>query len=934
MKQIKQRQNIRAALFSILIFGCFFSILHAKPGNNACRYPSGIEGRWRGVPHIWKTPDRNRLNDAGKNNLVITGKQPIDPEALSAPSASPHNAIRADGGGAGSVDLSEFEIHASDAPARSKQLLKLTDGEKSTYSIAISKTATAAEKWSAGELREYIRKMSGASLPIVEEGKIDVTKPVIWISPPSAMMKKIPELANKSFKSEEFLILAYKKDILIAGGDPRGVMYGVYELLENVWGCHWLTPDCEIIPPLKTLTLPADFKLSGKPALEYRDVLFKEAFDPIWAVRNRVPGAAYEFKTALMDKGGRRGIWPLCHGMDQIVPFKKFHSSHPDLFATKREGGIEYRANCYSNPELYLLAKNKIREWLKTHADAEVYDISQKDVSPDGCHCKQCQALIDAEGSQIAPILFMANRLARNLKTELGDKFLTVVAYSYSLPPPKTLRAEPNVVVRLCLDPHLATLREGAIETNILKQWITRTDHLWVWLYCNDYVDAWVPYPNVKTFAENIRFLASQGVKGIMAQGLVRGGGDMPRLKAWVWAKMMWNPSADINELIDTFLKGYYGKSANSIRKYVDLMDAAARRLDVKSIKQSYWNRRYQKFTDSKTISKAYDYLCEAEKLANNETIRKRVAVAALCVRFVKMINGISPRAILENGKYGFKVSPEAKKESQEWFKDVKKSGFNICSEFVPIEVLQNAFKKVGETYQTVTLNNNGVGVVVVPELGGRIVSLRHLPKGENLLNIGYISKKLPYDTGICETFARHAVKMLGDKVVYKVNKLTDSQVILSGQLSNGEIVEKDISIANDKPEVQVNIEIQNPTSKTFPMQRLHIWIRPNRDSKATRKIEYQNIKSETKTFTVGKNKRLLIDQHNPLVQSTAGWILKRREKQCLLIDPMSKALDMTIYSDEYNLKLIRIGTGGWVVPANGGKAKINYTLSLINKEK
>src|SRR5262249_26266994 len=52
--------------------------------------------------------------------------------------------------------------------------------------------------------------------------------------------------------------------------------------------------------------------------------------------------------------------------------------------------------------------------------------------------------------------------------------------------------------------------------------------------------------------------------------------GEFEELKAWVLAKLFWNPQLKAEALIDQFLNGYYGKAAPSIRAYIDLLHNSA----------------------------------------------------------------------------------------------------------------------------------------------------------------------------------------------------------------------------------------------------------------------------------------------------------------------------------------------------------------------
>ena len=76
----------------------------------------------------------------------------------------------------------------------------------------------------------------------------------------------------------------------------------------------------------------------------------------------------------------------------------------------------------------------------------------------------------------------------------------------------------------------------------------------------------------------NIRFFVENGVRGLFEQGFHIGGSqsyEFAELRAWVEARLMWDPYLDDQALIDEFLGGFYGEAAGPLRAYIDLMHDA-----------------------------------------------------------------------------------------------------------------------------------------------------------------------------------------------------------------------------------------------------------------------------------------------------------------------------------------------------------------------
>ena len=45
---------------------------------------------------------------------------------------------------------------------------------------------------------------------------------------------------------------------------------------------------------------------------------------------------------------------------------------------------------------------------------------------------------------------------------------------------------------------------------------------------------------------------------------------ELGQLRSYLISKLMWDPDADDNEIIDEFLGGYYGAAAEYMREYID----------------------------------------------------------------------------------------------------------------------------------------------------------------------------------------------------------------------------------------------------------------------------------------------------------------------------------------------------------------------------
>jgi hypothetical protein len=454
--------------------------------------------------------------------------------------------------------------------------LDLAEEGKTQYSILVARSASPAEKHAAEDLSSYLKQVTGAEFQRVEK-RVD-HKPVIAVGYGAAAVVDM-KILPMEFKREEIFIGNSGKDIILTGdlGDPRGTLYAVYTFLEDFVGVQWWTPEATEIPKQPTLSIKLN-EVRYAPPLEYRDPFIKSAFDPDFAVRNRINGLYREFGDA---RGGAMSYAnSFVHTFYDLVPPKEHFATHPEWFAEVNGKRVGDRAQlCLSNPELLAFTKERVRQWLNDYPKASIISVSQNDFMA-RCECKQCKAIEDEEGSACGPLLRFVNAIADDIRDYPGVSVDTL-AYQYSRKAPKITKPRDNVIIRLCsiecsfLQPLDSPANKSFRED--IESWSKIAKKLYVWDYVINFSHYLAPHPNLRVLQPNIQFFVEHGVRGILEQGNNRAHcGEFEEMKAWVLAKLLWNPQLKADALIDQFLNGYYGKAAPSIRAYIDLLHNTA----------------------------------------------------------------------------------------------------------------------------------------------------------------------------------------------------------------------------------------------------------------------------------------------------------------------------------------------------------------------
>ena len=431
--------------------------------------------------------------------------------------------------------------------------------------------------FAARELRYYFGRMSAASFEIKKTGDGDRAVTLALASGEDAERLGV----------DGFRIVAREDGVSIVGG-KRGVVYGAYELLERL-GCRFFTCDCEKIPTSSTLEI-APFETEQVPVLEYREHNYYDVTrNPKFAVKCRLSGAHHPIPECM---GGNISYVWYVHTFNRMVPVHKYGESHPEYFALvdgKRLLDGNRTQLCLSNPEVFDLCLESVREALRAHPESKIISISQND-SKKSCQCENCRKIDLEEGSPSGTLLRFVNRIAEALEPEFPDVIFDTLAYEYSRPAPKITRNRHNVCVRLCSieccfahsfeecdDDTRGIIRPDGTPSSFisdLRDWGKVCDRMYIWDYTTCFAHYPSPHPNWRVLQPNLKTMIKNNVRGVFEQanGASRGGVDFNELRLYLISKLLWDPDCDVAAHRREFMEYYYGAAADALNEYLDLL--------------------------------------------------------------------------------------------------------------------------------------------------------------------------------------------------------------------------------------------------------------------------------------------------------------------------------------------------------------------------
>lgn len=401
---------------------------------------------------------------------------------------------------------------------------------------------------------------------------------------------KLEVILDGSLGKDEFVVSQLDGTLTIRGG-IRGVLYGVYDVLERFGGVRWYSSWCEKVPSAERFAVPDGTEYSEKPAFWMRlpywiDILKHADF----AARLRVNG---HLRDPLRPCHGGAAYrldrkFGFAHTFNRIIPPSEFKDTHPEYFSEIGGKRVTERTQlCLTNPDVYDLVVRRLKKAIAETPEANLYALTHNDYK-NWCECAKCKAINDAADNPGMTEFLFVNKVAAEIAKDHPDILFKLSAYVYTRKPPTNFKLHRNVIVELCpIEADLVfPLPDSKYEDSVafrrdMEGWSKAcSGNFLVWDYNTAFLNLLQILPNAYTPRGNDLYYSSNGVNMIFNQGDYTGyHADFAELKAYLQAKWAWNPNLEAEPLIRDFFEGYYGPAAPFIREYFDDIYARQRAL-------------------------------------------------------------------------------------------------------------------------------------------------------------------------------------------------------------------------------------------------------------------------------------------------------------------------------------------------------------------
>ncbi|MBN1292839.1 MAG: DUF4838 domain-containing protein [Candidatus Latescibacteria bacterium] len=797
--------------------------------------------------------------------------------------------------------------------------IEIAKNGKSSYTIILAENASLSEHYSAEELRHFIKLATDAELPVTDDmeqlpkgaGRIFIG----FGKTSQTLIDQANPIDIDSLGDEGFVIRTlegFKKhpDIIIAGGRLRGTMYGVYTFLEH-FGFRWYTQKVTRYPEGKILKAGA-FDLKIIPEFMSRDTSIKEARDADWAARNRLNAAHADLDE---HRGGKVGVLGV-HTLDRLIP-PALYETHPEYFPLiggKRVTGLVQR--CMSNPDIVDIAAKNLAEWMDSEPDHHIFSVSANDVGM-LCECDECRRITEEEGATAGLFLRFVNSVAEKIEKTHPDNYVSTLAYAITEKAPKITKPRHNVIIRLC--PFFICVGHPFTECTsdasrkfytTLQDWGKISENIFIWHYATNFDAYLLPFPNFREFTRDIKTYRDNRVSGMFLQGAGNTGSSNGELRAWVAAQLMWNPDRDPESLINEWMHAIYADAFEPMRKIFDhihdRIENPDRHLGIHDrITAEDWPPDDLAYLDSL-------YLHAESLVSNNDEAFYYIRKNRMSVRYLQLLFN-SGELVVNGDIYTPSGNTVTRQDYEQFRKDMieldvdglREEPFDCVYEDLLGEKLRN--------HNIVQLENEDLVLKIVPDLGGRIVSIILKASGTDILGktdpLNYFYPAYGgYEESTTMTWGRTG---FANNYHVEINGLTATLTAEEGKSarSKGLIFKRTITLPKKGTNIQFESSITN-ISKTTQYARLisHMEINSN---PVESKMGFRDAKGKNREeqagnfYRNGENK----PQGYWYVTNTAdGWTMENRFKSgdiegCHLICyNNTKTIEMEVLGFEKNL--------------------------------
>lgn len=502
------------------------------------------------------------------------------------------------------------------------------------------------------ELSLYVGKITGQELPVIAEGRgtyqrttnqwkfvpfasakdQPAGKPEIHVGWTTRALKEIDKAKVEKLDIDGFEIKTTTDAIFLVGHKDWSTAYAVYTFLDEFCGVRWFMPGemGEDVPRTPSLSVPTVEK-TYEPAYQHRQYSgfqFRDDFLRYWWGMHQKVRARLEYH----------------HNLFAVFDPTKYAEKYPDVYPVQNgkrrvPGPGNYGAwqPCLSNPKAVDITMEYAKEYFAKNPDAASISIGMND-GGGYCECENCMKLVDKslpkEQRRARWYFQYANAVAERFDKEFPDKAIGYLLYGEASEFPADLKINPRLIGFYVHPSFNLIVPDGKQKFDAALVDLAKHSPrfaLYDWFYGTDVL---MPRMQIRQAKYWLQHGYEMGARHVKAEAYMNWGLD--GFKYWMHTKLMWDPTLDVDKMMDEFFTRFFKESAQPMREYFKIVEhytvtpVTETVKDEKGERQRLLNFRYRypnqfESFPPEAVKQCEPFLDQAEKSAQTELVRERV---------------------------------------------------------------------------------------------------------------------------------------------------------------------------------------------------------------------------------------------------------------------------------------------------------------------